>query len=269
MYTRSVSQETLERLRAICAEVGCDLGATAPELLARLELLAERSQTVSDCQRMVGMAQGIFARRAGSPEAFTEGERRVVVLGCVLSDIGKTGPALADPDGQRLIVDMFAVEGVRDDAQSVAQFFDAYFPSDADDRRRRFSALGLDAGMSLRQFWNLHSSWTLDILERSAVPREAIAGAATHHLLEDVNPGAIVRPDESFARAFGDNIAFDRAEKLVIVLDKYDALRRRGGRSHAQAMDWLRERLRNNARFHDDPEFSALLRDVDATLRDS
>jgi len=260
-----VTDETLATLRAICAEVGFDLRVSAPELLARLELLAERSQTVTDCERMVGMARGIFSRRAGSAAAFTDSERRVVVLGCVLSDIGKTGPARAGREGQRLIVDMFAVEGVRDDAQSVAQFFDAYFPSDADDRRRRFAALGLDAGIALRKFWNLHSSWTLEILEHCGVPREAIAGAATHHLLEDVNPGAIVRPDESFARPFGDNVAFDRAEKLVIVLDKYDALRRRGRRSHAQAIAWLRDRIHDNARFHDDAEFTSLIDDLDAT----
>lgn len=264
-----MTDETLEKLRAICEDVGFDLRRSAPELLTRLSLLAERSQTVTDCERMVGMARSIFARRAGSATAFTEDERRVVVLGCVLSDIGKTGPALADRAGQRLIVDMFAVEGVRDDAQSVAQFFDSYFPGDADERRRRFAALGLDAGISLREFWNLHSSWTLDILDRSGVPREAIAGAATHHLLEDVNPGAIVRPDESFARPFGENVAFDRAEKLVIVLDKYDALRRRGRRSHEQAITWLRDRIQHNARFHDDAEFMSLIADLDATFQAS
>jgi hypothetical protein len=52
-----------------------------------------------------------------------------------------------------------------------------------------------------------------------------------------------VASDRRFTRAFGDNAGFDRAEKLIILLDKYDALRRRGGRSHEQALAWLRERL--------------------------
>lgn len=261
-----MSDETLQRLRAICAEVGFDLGHATAGLSARLALLGECGQTVSDCERMVGMAREIFARRAGAPDAFTDAERRIVVLGCVLSDIGKTGPAAADADGQRLIAEMFAVEGVRDDAQSVARFFDTYFPKDAHQRRRRFAALGLDLELSLRKFWNLHSGWTLEILESSNVPPEAIAGAATHHLLDDVNPHAIVQPDERFAHPFGENVAFDRAEKLIILLDKYDALRRRGRRSHAEAIAWLRDRVRSSARFHDDAEFSSLIVDLDVTL---
>jgi hypothetical protein len=261
-----VSDETLQRLRAICAEVGFDLGSATAGLWARLALLADCGQTVSDCERMVGMAREVFARRAGSADAFTDGERRIVVLGCVLSDIGKTGPARADLDGQRLIAEMFAVEGVRDDTQSVARFFDTYFPNDADERRRRFTALGLELELSMRKFWNLHSGWTLEILESSNVPPEAIAGAATHHLLDDVNPGAIVQADEHFIHPFGDNVAFDRAEKLIILLDKYDALRRRGRRRHAEAIAWLRDRVRSSARFHDDPQFSSLIADLDVTI---
>lgn len=261
-----MSDETIDRLCAICEEVGFDLRHATPQLMARLKLLAERSLTVDDCERMVAMARKLFQRYAGSARAFTETERRIVVLGCVFSDIGKTGPARADTDGQRLITDMFAVEGVGDDQQTVARFFDTYFEDDAEARLARFRALGLDPTMSLREFWNLHSRWTLEILENTAVPREAIASAATHHLLDDINPGAIVRPDETFTRPFGDNKAFDRPEKLIILLDKYDALRRRGQRSHDQAIAWLRQRVHGSARFHDDVEFSSLIADLDVTL---
>jgi len=259
--------EALERLHSICAEVGFDLRRAAPELLLRLELLAARSPTIDDGQRMVGMARALFDHSAATAEPFTDAERRIVVLGCVLSDIGKTGPASADRDGQLLVTEMFAVEGVRDEAQPVSRFFDTYFPADAAERRRRFAALGLDPSISIREFWNLHSGWTLEILERSAVPREAIAAAATHHLLDDINPGAIVRADERFSRPFGDNVAFDRAEKSIILLDKYDALRRRGRKSHEQAIAWLRDRVQHSARFHDDQEFLALIDAVSAALR--
>ncbi len=260
--------DLIERLRAICAEVGFDLGSVRPSLIDRMQLLAEHTETVSDCAQMTTMAAAVFryleSTRPG--DAFSDAERRIVVLGCLFSDIGKTGPADADAGGQRLIAEMFAVEGVRDDQQAVSEFMGTYFPADAEERIARFAALGLDPRMSIREFWNLHSSWTLQIMESGGVPPEAIAAAATHHLLDDVNPDAIVASTHVFTRPFGDNAAFDRAEKLVIVLDKYDALRRRARQSHEQAIAWLRDRVENNARFRGDAEFQSLIADLDAAL---
>jgi hypothetical protein len=253
-----------QRLRAACAEVGFDLGRVDPSVIARLELLAEVTQTVADCESMLAMARDFFRyyEQQKPLEVFSQVERRVVVLGCVFSDIGKTGPASANPNGQRLVVEMFAVEGVRDDQQAVAQFFRAHFPGEVDARLRRFRELGLEPSMTIRQFWNLHSTWTLEILERGGVPPEAVAAAATHHLLDDVNPQAIVGPDLLFTRPSGDNPTFDRAEKLIILLDKYDAARRRGHRGHAQTIDWLRERVENSRHFRGDAELLTLIADL-------
>jgi hypothetical protein len=147
------------------------------------------------------------------------------------------------------------------------QFLRTYFPADAEERIRRFAALGLDPKMPLREFWNLHSTWTLEIVEAGGVPPEVIPAAAAHHLLEDVNPGPIVAVDRRFTRSFGDNATFDRAEKLIIVLDKYDALRRRGGRTHDEAIAWLRDRVANNPHFRGDVELATLIADLDAVVR--
>lgn len=198
--------------------------------------------------------------------AFTALERRTVVLTALFSDIGKTGPVEADDAPRRLVVEMFAVENVRDDAQTLTAFLRTYFPSDADDRIARFRALHLDPAMSISQFWNLHSGWTLAIAEATGIPPEAAAAAATHHLLDDVNPGAIVGDDARFTRAFGDNTSFDRAEKLVIVLDKYDAARRRGRLTHEGAIAWLRDRTAKNTRFADDKMLLGLVDDADVAL---
>jgi hypothetical protein len=262
------SSNAIERLSAICAQVGFDLARVQPSLLARFRLLAAHTETVSDSERMASRARDVFryCAKTKPSQAFSEVERRIVVLGCLFSDVGKTGPASAEPDEQRLIVEMFAVEGVRDDQQPVSEFLRTHFP-DGDERSRRFTTLGLSPQMSLRAFWNLHSSWTLQIVEAGGVPPEVVAAAATHHLLDDVNPDTIVASDRRFTRSFGDNASFDRAEKLIILLDKYDALRRRSGRSHEQAMAWLRERLDSNARFRGDEEFSALIADLEAALR--
>lgn len=258
----------MQRLRAICAEVGFDLARAEASLIDRIRLLADVTETVADCERMVASARRVFRyyEETKPRDAFSESERQIVVLGCVFSDIGKTGPSSADTSGQRLVVEMFAVEGVRDDQQTVAQFFKAHFAADSEERIRRFTALGLEPSMTMRQFWNLHSTWTLEIIEAGGVPAAVVAAAATHHLLDNINPKAIVGADGRFTRPFGDNVAFDRAEKLIILLDKYDAARRRGGQTHNQAIAWLRGRVASVPYFSADKELLTLIADLDAAL---
>ena len=194
-------------------------------------------------------------------------QRRTLILGCLFSDVGKTGPKDASVEDQRLIVEMFSVEGIPDDTMPVVRFIETHFP-DAPARLARFRALGLDPAMSMREFWNLHSGWTLAIVESAGVPEEAVVAAATHHLLDNVNPEAIVGDGDRFSREFGENVRFDRAEKLIILLDKYDAVRRRGHLPHAGAIAWLRERIAKSPRARGDAEIEALLSVVDEVLAD-
>ena len=269
----TVDGQTLEglvnQLRSQCAAVGFELDRADGALLERIRLVGEGSKTFDDAVRMSRYAHRIFEHyeQTKPTAAFTPLERRTVVLAALFSDIGKTGPLEADAAARRLIVEMFAVENVRDDAQTVTEFLRGYFPSDAEDRIARFRALRLDPAMSIRQFWNLHSEWTLAIAEAAGLPPEAAAAAATHHLLDDVNPGAIVGDDARFTRAFGDNASFDRAEKLVIILDKYDAARRRSRLTHEQAIAWLRDHIAKNPRFCDDEALLGLVDDADVALR--
>lgn len=260
--------DPLERLRPHCAAVGFDLGVAEEALLERMRLIADGSKTFDDALRMAGLARRVFRYyEETKPErAFTEEEQRTVVLASLFSDIGKTGPAEADATARRYVVDVFAVENVKDDQQSLDAFMHTYFPSDAEARLTAFRALGIVSSISIRQFWNLHSGWTLAILEKAGVPPEAVAAAATHHLLDNVNPGAIVGEDDRFTRRFGGNASFDRAEKLVIILDKYDAARRRGHLTHEAAIGWLEDRIAKNERFHDDRELLELVADVKTVL---
>jgi len=261
--------DPIERARVLSAAVDFDLYSVKPWLLARMRLLAGHSETVADAERMIAWAWQIFRHyeQAKPAQAFSALERRIVVLGCLFADIGKTGPANADTAGQALIAEMFGVEGVRNEQQSVAEFLATYFPADAGVRVQRFEALGLDAKLTMRAFWNLHSAWTFAIAEAGAVPAEVVAAAATHHLLDNINPGAIVGTDRRFRCASGENASFDRAEKLIILLDKYDALRRRGQRSHERAIAWLRDRVHDSREFHTDEELSTLIGDLDTVLR--
>jgi hypothetical protein len=253
------------RLAAICARVDFDVARLEPFLIQRLRLLEEYSPTVEDAERMAEQAFALFRyyEQQLPARVFDADEKRVVILGCLFSDVGKTGPLGASPDTQRLVARMFSVEGVEDDGQTVRKFLRTHFTADADAYLLRFEALELDPEMSIRTFWNLHSKWTLEILQHTRIPREAVVAAATHHLLEDINPQQVVGDDGRFTQPFGENTAFDRAEKLVIVLDKYDAARRRGRLDHAGAIEWLRAHVQRHPKFGEDAELAMLISDVE------
>ena len=263
------STRSFERLRTLCADVGFDLERVRPSILDRMRLLAETTETLNDGERAVRFANDIFRYYDVSKplRRFTALERRIVVIGTLFSDVGKSGPAEAAPDGQLLVAEMFAVEHVIDERTSVARFFEVYFPTDAARRARRFGALGLDAGMTMRGFWNLHSAWTLHILQGDGVPMEAVPAAATHHILENVNPDSLVAADGRFTKYFGKHASFERPEKLVILLDKYDAALRRGRRTHCQAIALLRDVIARNHRFGGDHEFLELIEDLDDVMK--
>jgi hypothetical protein len=258
-------KNSFERLRTLCAGVGLDLDRIRPSILARMRLLAERTQTVTDCEHAVRIADDVFRYYDVSKplRRFTALEKRIVVIGTIFSDIGKSGPAGATLDGQQLVAEMFGVECIMDEGTSVMRFFELYFPTDAAERARRFGGLGLDAAMTMRAFWNLHSAWTLHVLQGDGVPMEAVLAAATHHILENVNPDSLVAADGRFTRHFGEHARFERPEKLVILLDKYDAARRRGCCTHHQAIVSLRETIARNHRFSGDPGFLELIEDLD------
>jgi hypothetical protein len=96
---------------------------------------------------------------------------------------------------------------------------------------------------------------------------EAVPAAATHHILENVNPDSLVAADGRFTKYFGRHASFERSEKLVILLDKYDAALRRGRRAHDQAIALLRDVIARNHRFAGDHEFLELIEDLDEVMK--
>jgi hypothetical protein len=82
-----------------------------------------------------------------------------------------------------------------------------------------------------------------------------------------VNPDSIVANDGCFTKYTGEHSSFDRPEKLVILLHKYDAARRRGLRTHDEAIRWLRDVIAGDHRFCGDEAFFALIEDLDAVMK--
>jgi hypothetical protein len=256
-----------QQFTEVCARAGLVAGHVNPELTRRMLLLAEHTLTFDDCVRAIDVADEVFAFCEQGPHPFNAADQMIVRVGSLFSDIGKTGPASASLSQQHIVARLFAIEGVRDEQVSLGSFIEDHFPGESQRIIDELARIGVHGELTLRQFWNLHSRWTFEILESSTLPVEAVAAAATHHLLEHANPGELVDENDRFTRDFGTNIAFDRPEKLVILLDKYDAVRRRGRRDHAGAMEWLRELIETHPRFGRDAEFRELLDVLDAALR--
>lgn len=258
-----------DHMRELFDELGLDIEKMNPNILRKLELLNERTETFRDEERSLHVAHALFTYYEDQlpNERFTEQEQRTVLIGTMFTDIGKTGPRNATPEQEALVLDIYNVENITDPKKiTLSQFIRDNFTDDADERLKTLEQMGIDSSMTMREFYNLHSRWTLEIIKGDGVPPEAVAAAATHHMLEGINPEEIVSEDGRFNKYFGENLFFDRAEKLIIILDKYDAFRRRGGKTHKEAIELVRNIIESNPNFTDDKEFEELVNNLDAIL---
>ena len=235
-------------------------------------MLSERTEIFRDEERSLGIARALFQyyKEKLPNDKFTDEEQRTVLIGTMFTDIGKTGPRNATPKQEEVVLGIYGIENIADpEKTTLVQFINDNFQKDAEDRLAALKEMGIDGGITMREFYNLHSKWTLEIISGDGVPPEAIAAAATHHMLEGINPEEIVGKDGRFTKYFGDNVFFDRAEKLIIILDKYDAFRRRGKKENKEAIELARNVVKSNPNFAKDGEFEELLNNLDLMVSEN
>jgi len=258
-----------DHVKELFEELGLDMEKMNPNILRKLLLLNERTEIFKDEERSVHVARALFKYyEENFPDSrFTDTEQRIVLIGTMFTDIGKTGPCNTTPEQEELMLDIYGVENIADPQKiTLEEFINDNFSGDAENRLIVLRELGIGRGMTMREFYNLHPKWTLETIIGDGVPPEAVAAAATHHMLEGINPEEIVDKDGRFTRYFGDNVSFDRAEKLIIILDKYDAFRRRGKKEHKESIELVRNKIKSNHNFAEDREFEELLENLDAML---
>jgi len=262
---QSVENPQELRVRELFSDIGLDFEKIKSDIVHRIELLDRVTGTIDDARRMIKMARMVFNyyNDKKPQQAFSEDEKKEVTIGETLSDIGKSGPRNADKKMQEIIAEIYAVENIPDVNITLEDLIKDKFQADAPNRLEGLKSIGLDASMTMRDFWDMHAFWTLEIISGDGVPSEAIAAAATHHFIQGINPEGIVGANDRFTRKFGTNVAFDRAEKLVILLDKYDAFARRSGLSHSESIGKLKQVVAQNDRYKDDEEFATLIGDMD------
>jgi hypothetical protein len=262
---------------ALLHEAGVKL-ANPQSILRRLTILNEGSRTLEDEARALGYADRFFAHynlthsenRKTGDRPFSPEEMGVVRSATILADIGKTGPVTAPEHVQRAVVAVFGVDTnftPHEKKMTSMRQFITWQMKNPDDKRAVINGIhasGRNLTTSLGNFYNLHAQWTFDILTSAQEAPEVAAAAALHHTLEDINPRHILSKDgiiKTTGKPFG------RVEKMVILLDKYDARLRRGGVTHEVAIEYLRDRVATNKRFATDTEFYELIAEMDVALR--
>jgi len=254
-------------IRRLFAAAGIEGENVNPEIFARLELLQRNSGFLEDEQHAFNLAQALFAyyEREVPDRMFSVEEQHEVLAGTLLSDIGKTGPKNATLGQQEVILDIFRIENVENPQITVRKLLEQHYAGDADRRIAALQQLGIDASrMPMRDFWNMHAVWTLGIIQNGGIPQEDVPAAAFHQILERVNE-QYVGAGGRYVNGFGKNLVFDRPEKLVILLDKYDAFRSRLGKSHQEAIVLTRNLIERTP-YANDWEFLELLTDMGHAL---
>ncbi len=263
--------QTEDTIRDVLESVELNPSVLDPIIIQRLAILHEATPTVEDELRAITMSQAVFDTAAEAGHAYSEEEKRTVIVGSLFTDIGKSGPKSATIEQSKLMASIFNAENLPPETVNgpIEDFVDSYFGEDADAAKAQLAKLGLDIKeLKMRDLYNLHTLWTLELTVDSGIPEEAVAAAASHHRLRGDNPGSILNEDDTFAHEFGTNSKFDRAEKLIAALDMYDAFTRRSGLNHEEAMSALAGWLQKTAggKYADDPELKEILHDLDSSM---
>lgn len=166
-----------------------------------------------------------------------------------LTDIGKSGK---DKEPNKIILRIYQVTNLVENPENItlSDFLITHLTNSREERDEMFNFLktyGINAGTTMREFYNLHTGWSLEIIDRevNSVSEEVRNAVARHHFFEGVRivPGELTLED-----------------KCVIMLDKYDACRTRGEhpKTHEETIAWIRKKIRESG-LSDDKEFEALL----------
>lgn len=253
----------------IAAEAEINLDMIKPEIVNRLILLHEKTQTLEDAHRAILLAKELFHfYELHKPrDVFSQEEQRIVTIGTFFTDIGKTGPLEADNKTRQCVAEIYGIEGNIDSSMRIDSFLKLHFSDDSEYRMGLLRSIGVRPATTMRAFWDLHSNWTYLIVVGGGVPIEAAAAAASHHLLEGINPLEIFTSSERKLSRYFKKEGFERAVKLIILLDKYDAARRRGKKTHSDAIAYACGAVYKNPYFKDDPVFQNLIEAIDKSLR--
>jgi len=250
--------ENRKVLMEIEQKTGLNLKLISPQILSRLNMLSNGSEILKDELHAMDLALGFFKFYEKQEFPFSVEEKRTILLGSLLSDIGKTGPSDASEKLSASILNMYKVDKhFNIHTTDIHAFLNEFLNEKQKEYTSALNTININGDMKMSEFFHLHAKWTLDILKRGkGVPYDTIVAAASHHILEGENPAGVIK--------------LSRAAKMVILLDKYDARRRRGMVTHQAAIDWLKDRIEEKTtNTAEKEEFLELILKMDTAFQNS
>lgn len=223
-------------------------------VIHRLILLEQYSRFNEDSRMIERAMQKVLSvlekRQAGKfPRlTFSEEQRREASIASLLHDIGKSGPAQATPEQQMTIIGLFSAEDLKDPRQKVEDAIRMAFGGKADGMISTLGFAGVEPSMTMREFYDLHASWTKEILEANSdgVSERVRIIAATHHIDRGINPYDIPEeevPMESLAIGAAEYYIEAFEKRILMAVDKYQAAVRRSGADHEKAISVVKNIL--------------------------
>src|SRR5690606_38852792 len=119
----------LTLVEEVLREVDIEPADVDDRIKARLVLLAGKTETVRDELSAIHKADDVFGVAEKRGHAYSEEEQRIVKIGTLFTDIGKTGPPEASLEQSQIFVDIYALENLPTDVLrgTVHTFFIQYF----------------------------------------------------------------------------------------------------------------------------------------------
>lgn len=200
----------------------------------------------------VGMQNILHYMHEHGGDGHDANERRddtEALMAALLHDIGKSGPATANAAEQEAVIRLFAAENISDPEMPVGQAIALCFePTEAPQLQALLERCGIEATMTMREFWDKHAYWTKDILEQhpEEIAERTRIIAASHHIDRGINPYHVNEADSfTEAKTIGASEYYLDAlhGRLLSAVDKYQASIRRFGRNHDEALAFVKQIL--------------------------
>ncbi len=202
---------------------------------------------------------------------FSKLEIQEARLGVLLHDVGKIGPPEADRRMQRDIIDLFAEDKI---LRPTTALRDAVVLRFGQAREEEVMKILLSHGFTeestMLDFWNAHSEWGIAVLEshKDKLPGLTRLVAESHHMGrgggKGPNPFRLPQTPEGLS-ALEDNMEEKKKyilALLLIVLDKFEAIKSRGGQGVTGRDILLKEGFEKN------PYMQGLITLVEEKIKD-
>lgn len=246
-YSKTHSFEPLE-IRGFAEEIGLNWDSLTPEFKRKLFKTIplnhlEASRNMNELATLIIESPEISKL---SPTLNKEEIRQAILL----TDIGKSGPLEATEAESELIIEIFKKNNIENSEKTkIGDFCLRELPKSIDLEKmiatlNSLSQYGVYSNTTMREFYNMHTVWSRSILDSEPQISEDVKKIIDHHhALEGVNAQ--------------DTLSLK--DKIVISIDKYDAVRDRGKKFHEEAINWIQNEKLQKGQYKDDLEFQTIL----------